>query len=223
MKKMLSFILTTGLVLGQMTTSASAASFTDVKTTDWYYSYVTNMQEKAYVTGVTTTTYGPDQTLSSCEFWVMISVAFLGETLHPLLGNTDPWWDSYSAAMERTGCLDGTEPYTGFLEFMYWGMRPYYDISRYDMAQIMYNLAKHNGVASLTTAQKNAALAKVNDNLSANYKEAVALCLHYGFINGKSNGAFDGDSFLTRAEGAVVLSAMVDSPYIKEDSVHKYS
>ena len=69
MKKLLVILLSVMMLFGVFAASASAAgiSFTDVKTSDWFYDDVKNAVNMGLVNGKTPTTYCPNDNMTYAE------------------------------------------------------------------------------------------------------------------------------------------------------------
>jgi len=63
MKKLISIILATVMLIS-VSVSVSAASFRDVKSSDWYYTSVNYVADKGIMQGTTSTRFSPNKTLT---------------------------------------------------------------------------------------------------------------------------------------------------------------
>ena len=81
------------------------------------------------------------------------------------------------------------------------------NILRQDMAVMIYRALKDNNPASVT--EEESAFADF-DNISDYAKEAVSFLESAGLISGAEDGKFNPDSFLSRAEAAVVINRLID-------------
>lgn len=212
-----------------ITTTDSSGSKTDsycygdVHTDYWYQPYVVNMTADGFVSGKSSTVYGPGDNLSVAEFTAMIANAFYGSSLALEKTKTSLyWWEPYLNALDNRDGLEGTEIGDYHSKNGSWGNQGFEPISRYDMAEMIFNLLDDQGVSQLTTAKVNEVIASLPDSIDSNYREAVAHAYHYGFLSGRSGGAFFGEDTLNRAEAAVVLSALVNSDMIKQELYRDY-
>lgn len=82
-------------------------------------------------------------------------------------------------------------------------------INRYDMAQLMYNVLKAEGIttSSLSDTSKVADWASV----PSTYQNAVSVCYNMGMLSGvDSKGTFNGTGVMDRAQAAVVMSRLLE-------------
>lgn len=87
------------------------------------------------------------------------------------------------------------------------------DISRYDMALMIFNLMGENQVAMISDEEISAELSKFTETIPTEYQEAVAMATYHGFLTGKGD-VFDGNSDFLRGEAACVLYGLVNSDLI---------
>lgn len=193
--------LSIALALTMVSTSAFAASveFTDVPSSHWASSSISEMAEKGVVSGTGNNKYSPDLTVSYAQFATMIARSFYNDQIE---GDGDKWYSSFIATAEKVGILEGTEV-LGNDSLVEAG------INRYEMAQVMYNVLQDQlGEIAIdfdTTAIAD--WASVPDN----YKDAVSLCYYYGTLSGTdSKGTFSGTTMMTRAQAAVVMDRLLD-------------
>ncbi|MFI3249921.1 MAG: carbohydrate-binding domain-containing protein [Eubacteriales bacterium] len=188
---------------------AQASAFSDViEGVDWSYPYVTEMKAGDFVSGVTSTTFAPYSPLSVAQFSTMIANAFYGNTLSQE-SDTGEWWEKFMSACNSRGAYAGTMAENT----QNWSNIANADISRYDMALMIFNLMGENRVTMISDEEISAQLSKFSETIPTEYQEAVAMASYYGFLSGKGT-IFDGGASLLRGEGATVLSALVNSPLI---------
>jgi len=85
------------------------------------------------------------------------------------------------------------------------------NMTRYEMAQMMYLILKQSNAALPTNSDMGAAMEKIADYKSLEYyQQAILTCYALGLITGKSNGCFDGPSSMSRAQGCVILYRLAD-------------
>lgn len=221
MKRVLGKILSSAAIISALTLSAAATTFTDVQPQDWYYTYITEMAETGLLSGLGDGTYGPDQPLSIAQFTAMIANAYLGETLSTVVkAETTFWWESYLVTSFSRNTLAGTEVESHFggaqVTQAQWDQYVATDMSRYDVAVVIYNLLVENGMENLSVAQLTEIISSFKENIPANYSVAVATAYHYGFLEGRGD-VFDGEAGLSRAEAAVVLNGLLKSPMVEEE------
>lgn len=224
MKKKLSFLLASGLILSQL--SFRTVAYTDVNPGDWYYNDVLAMASGGYLTGKTPTTFGAGDSLSNAEFCAMIANAYYGETLAVFLAsnetNRGEWYLPYVSAVYARGGMDNTQIGIFYGNNHQWGTFVDSAITRYDMASMITSLLESRGVASLSEGQINTILADLSDTVETRYEKAVATAYYYGFISGYPDGGFHGGEDFIRGAAAVVLANLVRHPLISEENVNQY-
>ena len=85
-------------------------------------------------------------------------------------------------------------------------------INRYDMAQLMYNVLKAEGIttSSLSDTSKVADWSAV----PSTYRDAVSVCYNMGMLSGiDSTGTFNGNGKMDRAQAAVVMDRILEVCY----------
>ena len=145
--------------------------------------------------------------MTSAQFCAFVARAFYpgqsGTTSTP--GN---WYVPYAETLRQHGILDGTvmmEEYTGD-----YGPGVNDPISRYDMAQILYNLLRAQNKQQPAAAQLEAAKAAIGDwnVIPQRYQDAVAACYALGLLNGQADGTFGGSNSMNRAQACVVIQRL---------------
>lgn len=203
--------LSLALGVGMLSMPVSAAStFTDVPSTYWGYSYITEAASKGLVSGLGDGTYGPDNHLSNAHFITMVSNLFYSSAVANQ-GNSGDWWLPYLNVAYSAGLLRGTTAESSYLNHGGWTAEiADAEISRYDMAQILANVSTAQGWESPEPLALLLAQATIQDweSIPAAYQNAVAVSYAKGFLSGDENGYFNGSNVTTRAQAAVVLCSL---------------
>lgn len=170
--------------------SEKQLKFTDIKESDWYYEAVKFAFEKGITSGVSQTSYAPNDKVTRGQFITMLCRAYgikemTGDNFADC-GNT--WYTGYLAAAKALGISNGT----GDNKF-----EPEKEISREEMVTLIYNYLKSVGkVDEETTVTSFADDAAI----SIWAKSGVAFASNRGYVKGKNNNLFDPAGFATRAE-----------------------
>lgn len=193
--------LSIALALTMVSTSAFAASveFTDVPSSHWAHSSISEMADKGVVSGTGNNKYSPNATVSYAQFATMIARSFYNDQIE---GGGDKWYSSFMATVEKVGALEGTEV-LGNDSLAETG------INRYEMAQVMYNVMSQKGVSIPGDFDTS----KIGDwsSIPANYQKAVSACYSLGTLSGTdSKGTFNGNGQMTRAQAAVVMDRLLE-------------
>lgn len=194
-----------------ITTSAVAVSsaFSDVPETHWAYEFVTEATEKGWVSGVGGGLFAPDNEVTYADLTTMLVRAFFSEQLEAqTVADDTPWYAAACSAAEEIGLYVGVDIRTQHTnESMV--TQP---VSRYEMAQILYNAVRAAGVQltpDLSAAQESTA---DWDSVPGRYQAAVAATKGAGILAGvDSVGTFNGTATMTRAQAATVMSRLDDA------------
>ena len=184
-----------------MSTTAFAAKveFTDVPANHWASQSITAMADKGIMSGIGNNLFAPNQQLSNAEFITMLVRQFYSDKLGTE-GST--WYAPFMAAAKSANILTGTN--VGSNENLATST-----INRYDMAQLMYNVLKAEGVttSSLSDTSKVADWSAV----PSTYRDAVSVCYNMGMLTGVDNkGTFNGTGVMDRAQAAVVMDRLLE-------------
>ena len=200
-KRFLAGSVSAALAVTMFSTTAFAASvkFTDVPDSHWASSSITEMADKGIMSGIGNNLFAPSQQLSNAEFITMLVRQFYSDKLGTEGGT---WYTPFMAAAKSANILTGTN--VGSNENLATST-----INRYDMAQLMYNVLKAEGVttSSLSDTPKVADWSAV----PSTYRDAVSVCYNMGMLTGVDNkGTFNGTGAMDRAQAAVVMDRLLE-------------
>ena len=200
-KRFLAGSVSAALAVTMFSTTAFAASvkFTDVPDSHWASSSITEMADKGIMSGIGNNLFAPSQHLSNAEFITMLVRQFYSDKLGTEGGT---WYAPFMAAAKSANILTGTN--VGSNDGLATST-----INRYDMAQLMYNVLKAEGIttSSLSDTSKVADWASV----PSIYRDAVSVCYNMGMLTGVDNkGTFNGTGVMDRAQAAVVMDRLLD-------------
>ncbi|SCH51906.1 Surface layer protein [uncultured Clostridium sp.] len=199
-KEVAALSLALALTVG-MTVPASAAggTFADVPAEHWAYAAVEEMVSRGVVSGVGENCYAPDNTVSYAEFATMIARSFYGDKIGT---GGEAWYSAFLDTVTQAGAVKGTrleqDPALAVE-----------GITRYDMAQVMYNVMSEKGAdipGDFDTTQ-------IGDwsAIPVGYQKAVSDCYSLGTLSGTDGkGTFSGNSVMTRAQAAVVMDRLLE-------------
>ena len=201
-----------------MIISAAAAepTFSDVPTSHWAYVDVQRANALGIVNGIGNNKFNPDGTVTNAEFAAMITRAFYQGVVDGYInyfGESAVWWKPYIESAYAKCLLEGTKVLIPRNSGNYdWDETVTQPISRYDMAQIMYNTIVKEKATLPTTEEITAAQSKIGDlaNIPAEYQTAVATCYASGLITGTDQGTFSGETNMNRAQAATVICRLLD-------------
>lgn len=200
-KRFLAGSMSIALAVTMFSTTAFAASvkFTDVPDSHWASSSITEMADKGIMSGIGNNLFAPSQQLSNAEFITMLVRQFYSDKLGAE-GST--WYAPFMAAAKSANILTGTN--VGSNENLATST-----INRYDMAQLMYNVLKAEGIATSSLSDTS----KVADwsSVPSSYQDAVSVCYNMGMLTGVDNkGTFNGTGVMDRAQAAVVMDRLLE-------------
>ena len=201
------------LCMGTLTIPAAAASsFTDVPSSYWGHPYITEAASKGLVSGIGDGKYGPEDTLSNAQFITMVCNMFYSNQLASQ-GTAGEWWIPYVSVAASAGLLNGTTAAQQGAANGWSNTIANASISRYDMAQIIYNLAVAQRWEMPDTLSLALTQVLIQDwsSIPTGYQMAVAVCYAKGFMSGDDNSKFNGTASSTRAQAAVVLCSLDDA------------
>ena len=200
-KRFLAGAMSIALAVTMLSTTAFAASvkFTDVPSNHWASSSITEMADKGIMSGIGNNLFAPSQQLSNAEFITMLVRQFYSDKLGAE-GST--WYAPFMAGAKSANILTGTN--VGSNENLATST-----INRYDMAQLMYNVLKAEGINTTPLSDTS----KVADwaSVPSTYQDAVSVCYNMGMLTGVDNkGTFNGTGVMDRAQAAVVMNRLLE-------------
>lgn len=171
--------------------AAYTKSFTDVKTTDWFYTAVMDMAEAGIIGGMTPTTYEPNSTLTNGQALKLILLA-AGYSVPAQTGKH--WASGYLSLASREGLLPASGSITeNTLDK---------NISRYDIAEVAAKALKLPSSTLKTSPFSDMAMS----HASASY---VLAMYEAGIVEGttQSNGqvVYYGVNAIRRSEIATIV------------------
>ena len=181
------------------TAFASSVKFSDVPSSHWARSSISEMADKGVMSGIGNNLFAPSQQLSNAEFITMLVRQFYSDKLGAE-GST--WYAPFLAGAKSANILTGTN--VGSNENLATST-----INRYDMAQLMYNVLKAEGVSTSSLSD----ISKVADwsAVPSTYRDAVSVCYNMGMLSGVDNkGTFNGTGVMDRAQAAVVMDRLLE-------------
>ena len=189
---------------------ASKSAFADVPTSHWAYADIASMAAQKVVNGVGNGKFDPDAPVKCAEFTTMVTRLLFTDELskQPSAAN---WWTPGLEVLRQLGILDGTS-LLPFYSAGVWDQGVAENaITRYDMAQIMYNTLRNRGMLMPTQAALYEAQTSIADfsDVPTEYKDAVTAMYATGCLTGvDSMGTFQGGNAMQRDQACVVLTRL---------------
>lgn len=181
---------------------ARAAGFYDLPEDHWAHAEIQRALDAGVVNGYGDGSFQPTREVTAAQFCAMLTRSFLTEeyaaakegkyqameACHPVLAGT---------SVEKTWRDLGKR----------WDRYVNEPLSRYDMAQIIYNLALQKEAFQETIHLSTTDIADW-DEIPDGYLSAVFTCWGHGILKGQSDGRFNGEDHLNRAQAAVLWSRL---------------
>lgn len=209
MKKILAVVLSVAALAS--TTSALAATYSDVPENAWYTGYVNKISELKGFAGYEDGTFRPDNQITQEEFVKTVVALTVGEQPEATGENTEPkrsWkncWDSWAQPYLNKAMEMGliTEEDT---DFRYNGL----PCTRGNMAKIATRAFEYLKEKDIADTSTYATKLKDYSDIPDKFKSYVLQAYGKGIISGYEDGTFRSDGILTRAEASSVLVRLID-------------
>lgn len=175
--------------------------FSDMQGYEWAKNAIKKLVDYKIISGYEDNTFKPQNNISRAEFIKMVTAAFSDENLSEKESvfydvANDAWYCRYVMTAFENNFAKGTDD-NRFL--------PLENITRQDMAVILYNAAKQFGIISGDTDE----LFSDDTEISDYAKEAIYCLKSNKLINGTGNNEFAPKSYATRAEAAQILYSLI--------------
>ena len=214
-KRLLAILLTLALCAGMVPPALAAGNtFTDVSADHWAHDSIEDMAALGVVKGVGDGKFAPEDKVACADFSTMMARLFFPAELERH-GEDALWWKAGADVLLEAGVLDNTTAKAFYIRAMYsWDQavmeRP---MSRYDMAQIMYNTLEALNCELPSSQELSAARSQIADynQLPAQYAGAVAAMYAMDCLRGMDEaGNFQGGEEMDRAQACTVLVRLRD-------------
>lgn len=195
--------------------------FSDVPADHWAAKEIARAAEAGVIAGYDDGSFRPQADVTAAHFCAFLSRSFLSDAYWAPVEVEKRAFD-YSeqpeTAAERrvralNACLPALEGTTVLTAYeaagQQWGDFVDRPLSRYDMAQMVYNVLREKDAVPSAGSFATDQVADWAD-LSRNYRAAVSACWDLGILKGQSDGSFGGENTLNRAQAAVVWCRMAD-------------
>ncbi len=194
-KRALAILLAVAMmVIANVVPVSAAPSFTDVKTTAWYYNYVNKLVDLKITAGIGNNKYGPDNSVTRAEFVTFLCKATgLSQEEGYAYNDTKDHWSSkwISAAVEANIIDKGT------------AFNPNKAITRQEAVEMLCRSLGLQQDTTMTTPYADITSEQGYSNTA--YKEYLIV----GSVSKDKRYFYPGSS-LTRAETAAVIVNLVD-------------
>ena len=182
-------------------TPGTGLPFTDVPADRWSYPYIKQLYDAGVVSGTSATTFEPTANVTRAQFVTMIAGLAGADVSGYASGpfddvQTGSWYAPYVNWAAASGIVSGTSATT---------FEPAAEISRQDMAVMLYNYAQQAGVQ----LEQTTVTPFTDEGSIAAYALPAVQALHSaGVISGMPDGSFQPQATTTREQACVVLCAL---------------
>ena len=182
-------------------TPGTGLPFTDVPADRWSYPYIKQLYDAGVVSGTSATTFEPTANVTRAQFVTMIAGLAGADVSGYASGPFDDvqagsWYAPYVNWAAASGIVSGTSATT---------FEPAAEISRQDMAVMLYNYAQQAGVQ----LDQTMVTPFTDEGSIAAYALPAVQALHSaGVISGMPDGSFQPQATTTREQACVVLCAL---------------
>ena len=182
-------------------TPGTSLPFTDVPADRWSYPYIKQLYDAGVVSGTSATTFEPTANVTRAQFVTMIAGLAGADVSGYASGPFDDvqagsWYAPYVNWAAASGIVSGTSATT---------FDPAAEISRQDMAVMLYNYAQQAGVQ----LDQTTVTPFTDESSIAAYALPAVQALHSaGVISGMPDGSFQPQATTTREQACVVLCAL---------------
>ncbi len=182
-------------------TPGTGLPFTDVPADRWSYPYIKQLYDAGVVSGTSATTFEPTANVTRAQFVTMIAGLAGADVSGYASGpfddvQTGSWYAPYVNWAAASGIVSGTSATT---------FEPAAEISRQDMAVMLYNYAQQAGVQ----LDQTTVTPFTDEGSIAAYALPAVQALHSaGVISGMPDGSFQPQATTTREQACVVLCAL---------------
>lgn len=176
--------------------------FIDVEPSAWYYDFIFTVHANGLMNGVAANRFDPARNATRGMIATMLyqldGALSTGDSLfNDVPGNA--WYAKGVVWAVQNGIFSGYEDKT---------FRPNADITREQLATVIYNYLESMNLASPSTGNLNAFSDK--DEVSAYAVEAMTWMVENGYMSGKGNGILDPKGFASRAEVAAMFDKLIE-------------
>jgi len=204
MKKIISIILSAVMLLSAVIT-VNAASFKDVKSSDWYYSSVNYVADKGIMQGTSSTKFSPKTSLTRAMGVTLLyrvagspSVSGVNIPFNDVKNGT--WYTDAVKWAYKNGVVTGKSS-------------TFFDtngnITRAEFATILNRYATSQ---NYKLPSKRADFVTDVGQIPSWAFGAVTVMYKAEIINGRNDGSFDSNSKITRAEAAAMIERFMKAP-----------
>lgn len=191
----------TSALLPDKITPIPLSIFDDIDNVAWAKEAIISLAEKKIISGKGENKFCPDDNITREEFTKMVVNAFLKDASAVDIRFEDVDENGWSFSFVAKAY--GAKVISGYSD-TYFGAKD--NITRQDMATILYRAAMWNGILFENSIDKRF---MDEENIPEYAREAVNILYNSNVISGVSEAEFDGASFATRAQAAKMIDGLL--------------
>lgn len=181
---------------------AQAAGFYDLPADHWAGTEIQQAVDAGVVNGYGDGSFQPAREVTASQFCAMLTRSFLQEELAAAKEGKYQVMEACRPALAGTS-IEKTWRDLG----KRWDRYVNEPLSRYDMAQIVYNVLLEQDALRETIQLSTSDIADW-ESIPEGFRTAVFTCWGLGLLKGQSDGRFAGEDHLNRAQAAVIWSRL---------------
>lgn len=195
---------------------AADSRFSDVGEDHWAYEPICQAAEAGAVTGFSDGTFRPGDSVTGVQFCAMLARTFLSGELEKESVYL-PWQTRTMNVC--ASLLSGTSLESAFASGgEAWSAASAQALSRYDMAQILCQFLEETDAPSAQTLAFAGSALEDWERIPVSYRNAVAVCLEKGLMQGQRDGCFQGGEGVNRGQACAVWARLLEQERRKEDA-----
>lgn len=208
--KKLRFFTMAAVVISLLVSSVvcyAATSFTDIKTTNWAYSYVNKLVEKGGIKGYPDGSFKSNNTITNAEFIKIV----IGCTIQKDIAKTDKHWASgyMQTALDKSILADG------MLTREQWDKPITREFAAYIVTRAAERIYEEDMFSSNNNEMNENVIKQIKDynDIGGFFKDYVVAAYDKYLITGYPDGTFGGQKTITRAEASAIILRLIDKTY----------
>lgn len=197
--RLLTMLMVVISLLASSMSCYAASAFTDIKDTNWAYTYVNELVKRGGINGYNDGTFKPNNTITNAEFIKTL----IGTTVGEQKKTTAHWASGYIDKAIELGILENNE-----LEKSSYNKAMTREMMATTVSRIAEKILKENITCENRSVVANSI--KDYDRIQSNYKNSVIDVYYSGIINGYSDGTFKPINTATRAEACTMIVRLIN-------------
>ncbi|MCD7854190.1 MAG: S-layer homology domain-containing protein [Clostridiales bacterium] len=174
---------------------SSALPFTDVSSSSWYYTYISQAYSLGLISGFSDTAFQPEGTVTAAQ---LLSILYRADGNSSESSSEGNWYDA---------AVDWAKENSIILDDNGWSFIATENLTREQVMVIIYRYMLYKGID--VSAEGDLSAFTDNSDISSYAEDAVLALVSQGIISGDDAGTLRPQGTLTRAEVCVILIAAI--------------